>query len=197
MSLTPEQTAWLQKNKEMAGARDDQSLVAAPPWESEEAKKIWKGRYRDIPNNTWVGLPEVLYPDTPDDWMTLQAIALKVHEMDRIQFDVHTVINEKAGGRRLPHKVDWASTFAKQQNNVPELKDLKTEYDRLKAEILSEIASMHKPELKDLLSKKIYKAMPPLSETMALRRDDSPPPPPPMGDEDQLIRFLLKDSPMP
>jgi hypothetical protein len=197
MSFTPEQIAWLQKTKEMAGGRDYQGLVAAPPWESEAAKKIPKGRYKDIPNNTWAGLPEVLYPATPDDWMALTAITLKVHEMDRVQFDVNTVMNENAGGPRLPHKVEWASMFAKQQTNMPTLKDLEKEYNRLKTEILSEIAAIHQPVLKDFLSKKIYKVIPPLFETMALRRTDSPPPPPPIGDEDKLIRFLLTDSPMP
>jgi hypothetical protein len=72
-------------------------------------------------------------------------------------------------------------------------KDLETEYDKRRADVLSNIASISKPELKAFLSQTIHVVMPPLAETQALRRTDHLPPPEYLH-EDKLIRFLLRKS---
>lgn len=175
----------------------EENTLSSPPWNSPATKTIpTEGSYKDIPNNPWGGLPEVLYPDTPANFLALQAIDIDVDQMARIRFDAQTVMNETSGDRRLPHKVEWASFIAQQQGSgskMPSLKDLEAEYNRLRADVLSNVASISKPGLKDFLSQTIHVVMPPLAEIQALRRSDHLPPPEYLH-EDKLIRFLLKKS---
>jgi hypothetical protein len=172
-----------------------ENTLSSPPWRSPATKTIpTEGRYKDIENNSWGGLPEVLYPDTPDNFLALQAIDVAVDQMARIRFDAHTLMNETSGGRRLPHKVEWASFIAQKAsgpNKMPTLKDLQAEYDRLRSDVLSNVGSISKPELKDFLSQTIHAVIPPLAATQALRRKDKLPPPEYLH-EDRLIRYLLK-----
>jgi hypothetical protein len=156
-----------------------------------------KGWYKGIENNPWGGLPQVLYPDTPDDFQSLTVIEIDVDQMARIRFDAQTIQSKSFGERRLPHNPDWASFFVQERASgpgVPTLAELAAEHQRLRDQVLSEIASMKKRELREFLSQRIHVVLPAFSGVRSLRRTESLAPPQYLHEE-RLIRFLLQHPP--
>jgi hypothetical protein len=157
------------------------------------------GWYKGIENNPWGGLPEILRPDTPDDFQSLTFIDIHVDRMARIRFDAETIQGTHSEERRLPHKREWASSFVNERVSgpgVPTFAELKTEHERLRDEVFREIASMKKTELRKFLSERIHVVLPPFGGARilrSLRRTESLAPPEYLHEE-RLIRFLLRHS---
>jgi hypothetical protein len=196
--------------EEGAYREPDESKEFGDPSEERDVA-VWniptKGWYKGIENNPWGGLPEILYPETPDDFMSVTKIYIDVDQMARIQFDAQTIVNESSGARRLLHTPpEWASSFVQERvsgsSRVPSLTELETEHKRLRDGVLNEIASMKKSELREFLLHQIHIVLPPFYRTQKLRRTErfeggiapSGLFGPDYLREDRLIRFLLQHS---
>jgi hypothetical protein len=163
----------------------------------------WKipktGWYKGTKNNTWGGLPEILYPDTPDDFMSLTVIDMNTDQMFRLQFDADTIRSQSTGERRLPSRPDplrpeWASWFVQGRvsgRGVPTLAELEAEYKRLRDEVLHEIATMKKPELREFLTQPIRAWFPPSIGARSLHRAERMPRTE-LLHEERLITLLLR-----
>jgi Domain of unknown function (DUF4157) len=155
------------------------------------------GWYKGIQNNPWGGLPEVLYPDTPDDFQSLAVIEIDVDQLARIRFDAETIQSQSSGERRLPHKPEWASFFVQGRVSgpgVPTLPELEAEYRRHRDRVMSQIATIKKTELREFLAQRIHVVLPPFSGARGVRslRRTERLAPPEYGHEERLIRFLLQ-----
>lgn len=202
-TLSTARRLWGQMNTASGGALGMAAWAADRGWAQRRmatendvvfSPVIPTGWYKNIKNNSWAGLPEVLYPDTPDDFASLQLIAGHVDEMARIQFDAETLQSESSGERRLPHKLEWNSFFVRDRLlglGGPTLTALGLEHKRLRDEVLNEVASLKKPELRQLLSARIGVVFRPLSSARKLHHAESMAPFEP-GHEDRLIRLLLR-----
>jgi hypothetical protein len=195
--------------EEGAYREPDYSKEFDDPFEERDVA-VWniptKGWYKGIENNPWGGLPEILYPETPDDFMSVTKIYIDVDQMARIQFDARTIVNDSSGARRLLHAPpEWASSFVQERvsgSRVPSLAELETEYNRLRHGVLNEIASMKKSELREFLLHQIHIVLPPFYRTQKLRRTErfegGIAPSGFFGPnylrEDRLIRILLQHS---
>jgi hypothetical protein len=157
------------------------------------------GWYKGIEHNPWGGLPEVLYPDMSDDFMSLTVIEIDADQMARIRFDAQTIMNENSGEPRLapPRKPEWASRFAQDLasgKKVPTVADLEPGYEGLRHAVLSEVASLRKAELKAFLSDRIQVVLPSIGAVRTLRRTEKLPPPEYLHEE-KLMQFLMQHPP--
>ncbi|MGH9605318.1 MAG: DUF4157 domain-containing protein [Terracidiphilus sp.] len=135
-----------------------------------------KGWYKDVQNNPYGGLPEALYPSTPDDFMSLTSIYMDVDQMDRIQFDAETLQEQGSADRRLSTaSPEWASWFVQERvpgSVAPNLGALQAEYEKLRADVPGQISSIKTPMLKEFLSQRIHVLIPPFSRARKLRRSE-------------------------
>lgn len=165
------------------------------------------GWYKGIDNNQYGGLPEILYPGTPNDFMSLTVIYMDVDQMARIQFDAQTILSESSGEPRLPHAPpEWASWFVQQRasplsaGGLPALAAMEVEYKRLANDASSQISTINNPALKEFLSQRIHILLHPFNRAEKLHRTENyaggiaPLDPfggPDYSREDRLVRILL------
>lgn len=153
------------------------------------------GWYKSVPNNPWGGLPESLYPDSPDDFMSLTVIEIDVDQMARIRFDAETMQSKSSGERRLRHQTEWTSMFIQMraEPGLPTLAQLEAEHERLRKDVLGQIGGIKKPALRGVLKDRIHVVLPPWFGGRQLRRSDRLPPPEYLHEE-RLMWILLRGS---
>jgi hypothetical protein len=128
-------------------------------------------------HESWEGLPEILFPDTRDDFLSVHTIYFDVDQMARIRRDAVTILNESSGERRLRHKPpEWVSFFMRGRPhlglNMSTLTHLEEEHERLRSLVLSKIPSIKKIELREFLSERIHVVLPPFMPIRSLRRTE-------------------------
>jgi len=171
---------------------DDETVLRPPIWPIPRT-----GWYKGIENNPWGGLPEILYPDSPDDFQSLTAIDIDVDQMARIRFDAETMQSQSSGERRLPHASQWTSFFVRERAagpGVPTLAELEAEHQRLREAVLLEIAGIKKPVLRGFLTDRIHAVLPVFGGPLGLRslRRTESLPPPEYNHEERLMWVLLR-----
>jgi hypothetical protein len=92
-------------------------------------------------HESWEGLPEILFPDTRDDFLSVHTIYFDVDQMARIRRDAVTILNESSGERRLRHKPpEWVSFFMRGRPHLglkmSTLTHLEEEHERLRSLVL-------------------------------------------------------------